>query len=261
MKLKKLGNWFSGEEPEKNKPKDQPPPLTKAALTKYQLKIDKLNEDLQSAQKELAQTKAQLQINQGFQIELGETQLRLQQTQVELQRYKKELFERQKQLSTLESEYQSTQQALAKMTAQQDWLKQLKNPVRVVDIKRTIPKGDFETLWGFGISNPTIDTTITTGAILVKGWVLGKKAKAQTVKVMCRGETLLETKVDRRRPGIAQQYPDISQAGKSGFEFSLAVTGISETIELSLEAALKDETIVSLCNFVLKPQNIESKDT
>ena len=261
MKLKKLGNWFSDEEPEKNKPNDQPPPPTDAALAKYQLKIDKLNEDLQSAQKELTQTKAQLQINQGFQIELGETQFRLQQTQVELQRYKKQLFEQQKQLSTLESEYQSTQQALANTIAGQDWLKQLKIPVRVVDIKRTISKGDFETLWGFGILSPTIGTTITTGAILVKGWVLGKKAKAQTVKVMCRGETLLETKVDRRRPGIAQQYPDISMAGKSGFEFSLAVTGIAEIIELSLEAALKDETIVSLCNFVLKPQNIEAKDT
>ena len=260
MKLKELGNWFSDREPENNQPNEQPAMQTNAALAKYQSKIDKLNEDLQSVQKELAQTKAQLQINQGFQIELGETQLQLQQIKLELQRNKKELFERQKQLSTLESEYQSTKLALTKMSAEQDWLKQLRVPVRVVDIKRTIPRGDFETLWGFGILSPTIDTTITSGAILVKGWVLGKRAEAQTVKVMSQGETLLETKVDRRRPGVVQQYPDISQAGKSGFEFSLAVTGIFETIELNLEAVLKDETTISLCNFILT-REIESNDT
>ncbi|MEN9871039.1 MAG: hypothetical protein RLZZ171_2027, partial [Cyanobacteriota bacterium] len=94
-----------------------------------------------------------------------------------------------------------------------------------------------------------------------RGWVLGKKAQAKTVKVIYQGEPLLETTVDLRRPIIAQQYPDILTAGQSGFEFSLAVTGITTETELNLEACLKDETIVSLCNFVLKPQTIESKDT
>jgi hypothetical protein len=90
---------------------------------------------------------------------------------------------------------------------------------------------------------------------------LGKKAQAKTVKVLYQGETLLETTVDLRRPIIAQQYPDILTAGQSGFEFSLAVTGITTETELNIEACLKDETIVSLCNFVLKPQTIESNDT
>ncbi|MEN9519757.1 MAG: hypothetical protein RLZZ381_2345, partial [Cyanobacteriota bacterium] len=31
--------------------------------------------------------------------------------------------------------------------------------------------------------------------------------------------------------------------------------------ELNIEACLQDETIVSLCNLVLKPQTIESNDT
>jgi hypothetical protein len=109
--------------------------------------------------------------------------------------------------------------------------------------------------------SPTVETILTTGAIFVRGWVLGKKAQVETVKVLYQGETLLETRVDLRRPVIAQQYPDISLAGQSGFEFSLAVTGINSEIELNLEACLKDETIVSLCNFVLKPQTIESNDT
>ena len=89
MKLTKLTNWFSDEESERNKSSEQLESPAEGQLAKTQLKIDRLSKDLQAAQKELAQTKAQLQIYQGFQIELGETQLKLQQTDVELQRYKK----------------------------------------------------------------------------------------------------------------------------------------------------------------------------
>jgi len=264
LKLTKLANWFSEEDPEKNKPEKQPAAAVEAQntrLAKTQLKIDKLNNELQESQKELAQTKAQLQINQGFQIELGETQLKLQQSEQELQRLKRELFEQQKQLQTVQTQYKSAQQTLAKLTAEQSWLTQIKTPVQITDIKKTLPKQDFETLWGFGILSPKIDTVITTGAILVRGWVLGKKAQAKKVKILFQGETLLEAAVNLRRPAIAQQYPDISAAGRSGFEFSLAVTGIPTEIELSLEALLEDQSSVSLCNFVLKSRTIESNDT
>ncbi|MEL6494399.1 MAG: hypothetical protein AAFQ41_04650 [Cyanobacteria bacterium J06623_7] len=260
MKLKKLGNWFSDEEPEKNEPKDQPASPTNEALAKQQLKIDKLQENLQSTQKELAQAEAQLQIYQGFQIELGETQLRLQQNQVELQRYKKELFERQKQFSQLEGEHKSAQQTLAKISEGKDWLKQLGLPVRVVDIQKKIPKGDFETLWGFGIVTPKVDTMSAHGAILVRGWVLGKKSESQTVRVLYQGKILLDTEVNCRRLGVAQRYPDITAAANSGFEFSLAVAGIPAETELCLEAVLKDNTVIPLCNLLLTPEN-ESIDT
>lgn len=264
MKLTKLANWFSHEDPEKNKLTEQPPEQTEAKWAKMQLKIEKLDQDLQESHKELAQTKAQLQINQGFQIELGETQLKLQQTEAQLQRYKKDLFEQQKQLNIAQDQYQTTQETLAQIAEQKNWLSQLKTPVQIVDIKKTLPKQDFETLWGFGILSPTIETMITTGAIFVRGWVLGKKAQAQTVRVLYQGETLLETIVNLRRPVIAQQYPDIPLAGESGFEFSLAVTGIPSEIELNIEASLADQTIISLCDLLLKPQTIdpiESNDT
>jgi hypothetical protein len=264
LKLNKLANWFSHEDSEKDKLTEQPPEQTEAKWAKMQLKIEKLDQDLQEAHKELAQTKAQLQINQGFQIELGETQLKLQQTEAQLQRYKKDLFEQQKQLNIAQDQYQTTQKTLAQIAEQKNWLSQLKTPVQIVDIKKTLPKQDFETLWGFGILSPTVDTIITTGAIFVRGWVLGKKAQAQTVRVLYQGETLLETTVNLRRPVIAQQYPDIPLAGESGFEFSLAVTGITTEIALNIEASLADQTIVSLCDVLLKPQtidSIESNDT
>jgi len=260
LKLKKLTNWFSEEEPEKNK-LEQPESQEKGQSAKTQLKIEQLNRSLQESQKELAQTKAQLQIQQGFQIELGETQLKLQQTEVELQRYKKDIFEQQKELSAVRVQYQKAEQSLAKLSQGQNWLSQLKTPIQIVEIKKTLPKQDFETLWGFGILSPTQETTITTGAISVRGWVLGKKSNAETIEVKYQNESLLATPVKLRRPVVAQQYPDIPAAANSGFEFSLAIAGISDQIELSLEALLEDGTVVSLCDFVLKPQAIESNNT
>ena len=263
MKLTKLTNWFSDEEPQKNKPLEQPesPAPKQEQLAKNQQKIERLNRDLKASQKELAQTKAQLQIHQGFQIELGETQLKLQQSDVELQRYKKELFEQQKELSAVKAQYQQAEQNLAKLSQAQNWLSQLRTPIAIANIKKTLPKQDFETLWGFGILSPTLDTVITHGAVAVRGWVLGKKAQAETVRVKYQEEILLVTPVKLRRPVVAQQYPDILAASQSGFEFSLSVAGITDEIELVLEALLQDETVVSLCNFVLQPQECASNDT
>ena len=96
---------------------------------------------------------------------------------------------------------------------------------------------------------------------MVKGWVLGKKAIAETLIVSYQSEKLLETPVKLRRPVVIQQYPDIPTATTSGFEFALSVAGILTPLKLSLSALLSDGTAVPLCNFVLKPQVNESNDT
>lgn len=261
MRLPKLANWFSDGDLEKYQQQAQQEQQAQAELQKTKSELEKLNLKLQKSAKELAQAKAQLQINQGFQIELGETQIKLQQAETEIQRYKQELFEQKKQFSESQSQFQQTQQALDTLAQSQDWLHQIRTPIQVADIKKTLPKQDFETLWGFGIITPTVKSTITTGAILVKGWVLGKKALATTVRVLSQTEVLLETPVKLRRPLVIQQYPDIPTASQSGFEFSLAVVGISTETELCLEAVLADQTVVPLCNFILKYQVIESNDT
>ncbi len=261
MKLTKLANWFSDENPAQNKSKTQPPTQTEVELSKMQSKIDKLSNDLQISQKELAQANAQLQINQGFRIELGETQLRLQQTGEQMQRLKQELFEQQKQFNAAQSQLQEAQQSLAQLTSAQNWLNQIKTPIEIVEIRKTLPKQEFEILWGFGIIAPDKKLIITTGAIAVRGWVLGKKAQAKTLIVKYQNKSLLETPVNQRRPVVIQQYPDIPSANNCGFEFSLGLAGITGELELDLEALLSDETVVPLCNFVLRPQIIESTDT
>lgn len=260
LKLPKLTNWFKNTDLEKDpqptlETQDTKDPID---LQKLNLENQKLSDRLKLAQKEIAQLQAQLQIGEGFRIELGETQAKLQLAQAEAQRYKKELFEGQKQFNLIQSQLTQTQQTLAKF---ENWDRQLNNPIQITNISKTLPKENFDTLWGFGIMSPEVNFTITTGAILVKGWVLGKKAIAQTLKVAYNGTTLLETPVNLRRPRVVQRYPDIPQARDSGFEFSLSVVGISDTAKLSLSAVLADKTTIDLCDIILNSRSIESNDT
>ena len=255
MRLFKLANWLSEGDLENYKQQAEQAQKEQTDLLKMKSEIEKLTANLQQTEKELAQAKAQLQINQGFQIELGETQLKLQKLNTETQRLKKDLFEQQKQFNLVSSQLQQTEQTLA---IYQDWFELLKIPVRVVDIQKTLPKTEFDTLWGFGIITPTAEFVITTGALSVKGWVLGKKSEAEILRVLSQGKTILETEVSHHRPAVMQRYPDIPTAKDCGFEFSLAVTGMTATANLHLEAVLADRSLVSLCDIVLETEQTET---
>jgi multidrug efflux pump subunit AcrA (membrane-fusion protein) len=254
LRLLKLANWLSKGDLDKYKQKAQQARQAEAKLLEIESEVESLRSNSQQSQKELAQTKAQLQINQGFQFELGETQLKLQKIVAESKNYQKQLFDTQTELQTSQAQLEQATTALSKS---QNWIQQLKTPVQVIDIQKTLPKEDFETLWGFGIGTPKIETMATAGSLLIKGWVLGKKAKATIVRVMYLGENLLETPVEHPRPTVMQQYPDMPGANKSGFEFSLAVAGISAETKLELNAVLEDQSVVPLCAIVLKPQYAE----
>ena len=258
MRLPKLANWLSEGDLEKYRQKAQQASEAIAQLQKMESELTKCQNALKQAEKELAQAKAQLQINQGFQIELGETQLKLRKSSNEAQSFKKELFERQKQLNVLQSQLNQAKQSLSRS---QNWTQYIKTPVKIVEIKKILPKENFDTLWGFGIISPKVNFVTNTGAILVKGWVLGKKSQVETLKVVYQAEQILETSVNLRRSGIAEQYPDIPTANQCGFEFCLSVVGIAEIAELKLEAVLQDLSVVPLCAIVLQPEAIESKDT
>ena len=258
MRLIKLANWLSEGDLEKYQQQAQLASTAQAKLKKAESELDSLKSGFLQVQKELAQSKAQLQINQGFQQELGETQLRLQQAQSKNQSYKKQLFEQTKRLHSLQSQLTQAQQIVAKS---QNWVEQIVTPIQVKEINKTLPKQDFDTLWGFGILTPKIGSRTIAGATIVKGWVIGKKARATTLKVTHQDKTILEVPVSLRRPQIAEQYPDISSARNSGFEFPLSVTGISTAVEFDLDAVLEDGTLVPLCAIIFAPLPIESKDT
>lgn len=255
MRLLKLANWLSEGDLDKYKQKAQQVQQAEAQLKKTKSELENLSNEFTKSQRDLAQTKALLQINQGFQIELGETQLKLQKSYADAQHYKKELFEQQKEFNLLQSQYKQAQQELARS---QNWLQQIKTPIKVVDIQRNLPKNNFDTLWGFGILTPKVESMAIAGSIIVKGWVLGKQSPASTLRVIYQSENLLEVPVKLRRPVVIQRYPDIPSANESGFEFSLAVAGLSAA-EFNLEAILNDQTIVPLCTIILQSEPWESE--
>ncbi|MGV2828934.1 hypothetical protein [Myxosarcina sp. GI1(2024)] len=244
--LSKLSNWLSGGVLDRYREQAR---LAKAKLRQTELQVESLQDRLQQAHKELAQSKAQEQINRGFQIELVETQVRLKKIQDEYSNCQQQLLNSEQQLKRLQTQLQ---QASSELAVSQDWLQQLNTPVEVLEIEKTLPKQEFNTFWGFGITSPQPKTRSTAGSIIFRGWVLGKKSAVELVKISYREQTILEVPANLPSPGITQQYPDIPQAARSGFEFSLTVAGITSPAKLNLFAVLSNRSVIPLCTFILK---------
>ncbi|MGF1540930.1 MAG: hypothetical protein ACFCU5_10845 [Pleurocapsa sp.] len=239
--LLKLSNWLSGGALDRYREQTE---LAKAKLKQAESTIEELKTNNKQIQRELAQTQAQLQINRGFQLELGDAQIRLRQLETELEVCQQQLLSSEQQLQQSNNQLQTQ---TVQLNQSQNWLEKLKDPIEIVKIAKILPKGDFDSLWGFGLNYPQAQTAINTGAIIIRGWVLGKKATATKIRVIYQEHLLSEIPVNLPSPMITQQYPDIPNAGNSGFESCLAVTGIPLEHELKLQVLLDDESVIPLC--------------
>ncbi len=244
--LLKLSNWLSGGALDRYREQTE---LAKAKLKQTELTIEELKTNNKQIQRELAQTQAQLQINRGFQIELGDAQIRLRQLEAELTSCQQQLLSTQQKLQQSQDRLQSQ---TVQLNESQNWLEKLKESREIVRIVKILPKGDFDSLWGFGLGYPQAQTAIDTGAIIIRGWVLGKKAKATKIRVTYQEYILSEISVNLPSPMITQQYPDIPNAGNSGFESCLAITDIPLKHELKLQVLLDDESVIPLCAIFLQ---------
>ena len=251
--LLKLSNWLSGGALEKYREQAR---LAKAQLQQSESELINLRTESQQLKIEIEQLTAQLQIGKGFQLELGQTQLKLQNKQEELIHCQKQFFAVKNQLQKLQTEFATVKE---KLVVHQDWLEQLQAKVEVVAIEKRLPKGEFDTLWGFGIATPKPQTITTGGSLLIKGWILGKRAKVNTVEIVYEGKTLLPTPVDQSSPLIAQQYPDIPKARNSGFETALSIVAMSSEAVLEVQGLLEDNTSIPICAIILKRQSLKLK--
>lgn len=233
----KLADWLSGGLLSKYKKESE---FSQSKLQQAQINVDNLKKQLQYVQKETEQLKAQLLMAKGFQLELGEVQLKAKQLT-------QKLWQCQKQLK----QQQEIQQNSSVSVSGKDWHKQLQKTVKVSEIKR-LPPEDFDSLWGFSIVSPQADTKIKGGSTIVKGWVLGKKALATAIRINYQGETLVETPTNLPSPHVTQYYPDIAAAAYSGFETSLSVIGMPESAKLEIQALLENEDIVKLSTITLQ---------
>jgi DNA repair exonuclease SbcCD ATPase subunit len=241
----KLSNWLSGGAIAKYR---QQAETAKAQWQQLELDLENIKAQLKQSQIELEQTKAQLQIAKGFQVELGQTQLQLQQTAVELKHCQEKLQQKQQEVERSQTQLEQAQKELAES---QDWLQQLQTKIQVVEVER-IPIKDFEALWGFDIGTPSPQTEVTAGLLVIKGWVLGKRAEAKIIKIIWQQQTLMETTVEQPRKFVQQQYPEIPAADSCGFETAFSVAGMPANTELEIQAVLADESLISLSRICLK---------
>jgi multidrug efflux pump subunit AcrA (membrane-fusion protein) len=245
----KLSNWLSGGALERYQRQEE---MAQAKLKQNEIILNNLRSQLQQSQTDIERFQAQLKIYKGFQVELGETQIKLQSAKTQVESYQQELIFAQERLTLLESKYQ---QAEAELSNSKNWLKQVQKPIEVVAITKLLPKEEFDALWGFGLGSPKANSTLIGGSITIKGWVLGRRANVSKVQVTCQKQVLVEAEIGLARPAITQQYPDISGAGNSGFECSLAVIGIPSETELAISATLEDKSLIPLCAITLKESN------
>ena len=85
---------------------------------------------------------------------------------------------------------------------------------------------------------------------MIKGWILGKRAKVNTVELVYEGKTLFPTPVDQSSPHIAHT----PKARDSGFETSFSIVAMPSEATIELQAMLEDDTSVPICAIVLKRQ-------
>ena len=174
----RLSNWLSKGALSRNQ---QQAELAKAKLKQNELTIEKLNAEIQQNRIEIEQLVAQLQISRGFQVELGETQLKLREAIAESEDCRQKLPATLKQLARVKSQLKQAQTNLSKS---ENWLEQLKNTIKVVDIQKRLPKQEFDTLWGFGVNSPEVNSLTVGGSVLIKGWVLGRKSPVSQITII-----------------------------------------------------------------------------
>lgn len=241
----KLSDWLSSGALSRYQ---QQAELAKAKLKQQELTLEKLNAEIKQGRVDVEQLEAQLQISKGFQNELGETQLKLREAIAASENCRKELPATQQQLVVLQNKLQQVQQNLSKS---QNWLEQLNNRIKVVDMQKRLPKQEFDSLWGFGVNSPEVNEITVAGSVMIKGWALGRKSPITHIRISCQQETIVETPVNLSRPEVTNKYPEIPKANKSGFEVAISLVGMPPEAELELNAILKDETVLPICAILL----------
>lgn len=242
----KLSNWLSNGALARYQRQEE---IAQAKLKQQEIKIESLRAELKQFQTDIERFQAQLQISEGFQVELGETQIELQSAKAEASYYKQELALAQEKLVKLEARQQQVE---IELSESRNWFKQIQRPIEVVEVKKLLPKQEFDALWGFGLGSPKANSILNGGSIVIKGWVLSRKSPVSKVQITFQQQTIIEADIGLARPAITQQYPDISGAGNSGFECSFAVMGMPSEAELAIEVVLEDKSVIPLCAVVLQ---------
>ena len=110
--------------------------------------------------------------------------------------------------------------------------------VEIMDIK--LHRQPTRLMRGFGFDVPTIGTRHPPEAVELRGWVVGGETAAVAVEVVAGSETLSRAETGYWRLDIANRFPAMPNAERSGFQTRLNLAVLPPVFELAIYAALVD---------------------
>jgi hypothetical protein len=194
-----------------------------------------------------------------YQKQSESTQLKLRNTLSELEVLSEHFYQTQQELDQTKTKLQIAQSELeiaqlewyknsVQKESNHDWLSQVNQSVKIVALNYLSPT-DPNALWGFNLSSPQVDMKINGGAIVVKGWILGKKAQVKCLKISCGQEIIAEIPVNLPSGWLAKKFPHLPEAQNSYFETAITISGAPEQAELLIEAIFVDRSYLPLATF------------
>ncbi|MEG4838600.1 hypothetical protein QUB24_10785 [Microcoleus sp. B9-D4] len=117
----------------------------------------------------------------------------------------------------------------------------------------SVPLAESQGLLAFNLDAPETGTQTNAGAVEFRGWVLGKMSPAIAVEVIHQGRVLKTIAVNVPRPDVAQIYPQLAEAGISGFRATLDLSKIiDQQDQLTIYGILRDQSLVKMAEVMVK---------
>jgi hypothetical protein len=126
---------------------------------------------------------------------------------------------------------------------------------KVLDIVEVInvPVIESQGLLAFNLDAPETGTQIDAKEVEFRGWVLGKTSPAIAVEVVAQGRVLKTMAVSVHRPDVLISYPQVAEAGISGFRSTLDLSKVIDQQEqLTLYGILRDQSLVKMADVMIK---------
>jgi hypothetical protein len=126
---------------------------------------------------------------------------------------------------------------------------------KVLDIVEVInvPVIESQGLLAFNLDAPETGTQIDAKGVEFRGWVLGKTSPAIAVEVVAQGRVLKTIAVNVHRPDVLISYPQVAEAGISGFRSTLDLSKVMDQQEpLTVYGILRDQSLVKMADVMVK---------
>jgi hypothetical protein len=126
---------------------------------------------------------------------------------------------------------------------------------KVLDIVEVInvPVIESQGLLAFNLDAPETGTQIDAKEVEFRGWVLGKTSPAIAVEVVAQGRVLKTMAVSVHRPDVLISYPQVAEAGISGFRAILDLSKIvDQQDQLTIYGILRDQSLVKMAEVMVK---------